>query len=286
MSYREEVVQFACAKETLLGIIAHAEPVSEVGDLGALGVLVLVGGPQYRVGSHRQFVLLSRYLADNGFTTMRFDFEGMGDSSGTFPGFENADDNIAAALDVFQRQCPSIQRFVLWGLCDAASAALLYCEKTEDPRVAGLCLLNPWVRSEVSLAKAHLKHYYFQRLSDREFWRKILRGRFGLVRSVRDLGLSVGTVFAAPNNRGPKETFQARMAIAMRRPMPVLLILGGNDLTAREFETHALSDARWRGVLSQGHVDCQRVPDADHTFSTQIWRHRVERVVLKWLIRF
>ena len=45
-------------------------------------VVVLVGGPQYRVGSHRQFVLLARELCRRGIAVLRFDFSGMGDSDG------------------------------------------------------------------------------------------------------------------------------------------------------------------------------------------------------------
>jgi len=54
----------------------------------ACGVLIVVGGPQYRVGSHRQFLLLSRRLAAEGHPVMRFDYRGMGDASGAMRGFE------------------------------------------------------------------------------------------------------------------------------------------------------------------------------------------------------
>ena len=53
-----------------------------VGKPGRLGVIILIGGPQYRAGAHRQFVHLARSLADEGIACLRFDFRGMGDSSG------------------------------------------------------------------------------------------------------------------------------------------------------------------------------------------------------------
>ena len=124
------------------------------------GVLIVVGGPQYRVGSHRQFLLLSRRLAAEGYPVMRFDYRGMGDASGAMRGFEQASADIGAAIEAFQRACPAVQRIVLWGLCDAASLALLYVDATQDDRIAGLAILNPWVRSEASLAQTHIKHYY------------------------------------------------------------------------------------------------------------------------------
>ena len=63
MNHTEQVLNFSCAGEHLLGIVAApAAPVS-----APLGVLIIVGGPQYRAGSHRQFVSLSRGLASAGY---------------------------------------------------------------------------------------------------------------------------------------------------------------------------------------------------------------------------
>lgn len=95
------------------------------------GVLIIVGGPQYRVGSHRQFVLLSRRLAGEGYPAMRFDYRGMGDAGGAMRSFEDVRADIGAAIEAFQRAVPSLRRIVLWGLCDAASAALLYVRRRQ-----------------------------------------------------------------------------------------------------------------------------------------------------------
>ena len=61
MNVRESACLFPCEGEELVGIVAEPEA-----PLGDLGVFVVVGGPQYRVGSHRQFVLLARHLAGLG----------------------------------------------------------------------------------------------------------------------------------------------------------------------------------------------------------------------------
>ena len=58
MSHSEEAGKFPCGDATLLGIISVPDSADDT------GVVVIVGGPQYRVGSHRQFVLLARSLAD------------------------------------------------------------------------------------------------------------------------------------------------------------------------------------------------------------------------------
>ena len=88
---------------------------------------------------------------------LRFDVRGMGDSSGTPPGFERIEDDIAAAIDALLAAVPETSGVVLWGLCDGASAALLYLDTTHDTRVVGLGIANPWVRSEVGLARTRVR---------------------------------------------------------------------------------------------------------------------------------
>ena len=146
MRFSEEAIAFPCAGEQLLGIIAHPEQAKRT------GVLIIVGGPQYRLGSHRQFLLLARVLSVAGYPVMRFDYRGMGDSTGEMRNFEAVDADIAAAIDAFMVACPELEHFVLWGLCDAASASLLYLHACEDERLSGFVLLNPWVRSVATLA--------------------------------------------------------------------------------------------------------------------------------------
>ena len=135
----EQPLVFQSTGDTLYGLL-HNPECNEVNT----GVVILVGGPQYRVGSHRQFVELARGLASAGIPVFRFDFTGMGDSTGRFPGFENINGDIRLAIDTFVENIPQLQRIILWGLCDAATAACFYA--VQDERVIGLCLANPWVR--------------------------------------------------------------------------------------------------------------------------------------------
>ena len=84
MTITRQPVAFACGQDWLLGVVTRPEkPRSR-------GVLVAVGGPQYRAGSHRQFVLLANDLAAQGYAVMRFDYRGMGDSTGEPRTFELA----------------------------------------------------------------------------------------------------------------------------------------------------------------------------------------------------
>lgn len=274
MSTREEAVVFDCAGESLVGVIASPERAAET------GVVVVVGGPQYRAGSHRHFVQLARSLAAAGYPTLRFDCRGMGDSSGTQRSFEDLDQDVGAAIDSLLQRAPQVKRVVLWGLCDGASASLLYLHRTADLRVAGICLLNPWVRSEVSLARTHVKHYYLQRLGQPEFWRKFLSGKVAadaLAGVVRNVGL-------ARSGGNAATSFQQRMAAALAAFRgPVLLLLSENDFTAKEFIEYTRADAAWRDALDRPRARHQMLEGADHTLSNPGAKALVEQIVVRWL---
>ena len=98
MSISEKAVVFGFAGEQLVGVLARPE-CSDVAEGLELGVLVVVGGPQYRAGSHRQFLLLSRKVAEAGFPVFRFDYRGMGDSGGERRDFEAVSGDIGAAVE-------------------------------------------------------------------------------------------------------------------------------------------------------------------------------------------
>lgn len=278
----DEALTFDCAGEQLVGVVSTPRRDAK------LGVLVLVGGPQYRVGSHRQFLLLARALADAGIAVMRFDYRGMGDSTGGIQGFEDVVPDVAAAIDAFKTACSSLDKVVLWGLCDAASSALLYWRETRDRRVAGMVLLNPWIRSDETLARTHIKHYYGQRLLERAFWAKLARGRIDIAGALRSF---VQTLVASRRQTKSKETgaetrFQERMAGAMESfSGPILLILSGRDLTAKEFLDYTLSNPRWPRLFERANIERRELPEADHTFSSAAKRQSVEALTLDWLRR-
>ncbi|MHB0989858.1 MAG: hydrolase 1, exosortase A system-associated [Burkholderiales bacterium] len=281
MEFEETALVFACEGEALIGILTQPAVTQ------SRGVLFIVGGPQYRAGSHRQFTLLSRGLAQSGIPSLRFDYRGMGDSTGDQRDFERINHDIRAAADTFFKHMPQLRELVLWGLCDAASAAMMYAP--QDKRVAGLVLLNPWVRTSAGLSKAQLKHYYWKRLSKGEFWRKFFSGRFDLLTSLK--GIS-GTLVQILKKNTQSETGNAAVPLSLPERMlgalekfdgPVLLILSGQDLTAREFEDAVQSSLAWQRRLRLQTVTQYRLPDANHTFSQRVWRDQVRGWTADWM---
>ncbi len=293
LTNKETPIIFPCQSNNLFGIFHHTNIKSP------LGVLIVVGGPQYRVGSHRQFVLLARFLASDGFPVMRFDYRGMGDSEGNPETFSSIDNDIASAIETFFEQCPDISGVVIWGLCDAASAALFY--GYQDERIKGLVLLNPWVYSEQGAAKTHIKHYYSQRLISPDFWRKIFNFQFNYAQSLSSLTNTLITILkkvdTTKNSSREKNAHSTETPITnsklnlptymrqclIRFKFPVLLILSGNDLTADEFRDLIKSDDQWAELLNESRVTTKNLNEADHTFSNAIWRKQVSNWTSDWL---
>lgn len=276
----DEALVFDCVEDTLVGVLSQpAQPASHT------ALVIVVGGPQYRAGSHRQFVLLARAVAAAGFAALRFDVRGMGDSSGAARSFETLDDDIASAIDALQRRLPGVRRVVLWGLCDGASAALLYLQRRADPRVRGLCLLNPWVRSAAGLAQTQLRHYYLQRLRQPAFWRKLLRG--GVAgHALRELGANLRLARGARRAPAALASYQERMAEGWAAFCgDTLLVLSGDDYTAREFADHAAGQPAWSGLLARPRVERVDLAGANHTFANAADRGRVESATLALLRR-
>lgn len=271
-SLNEAAVSFADQGQPMLGVVNLPAKPNET------GVLILVGGRQYRAGSHRQFVHLARRLASADFSTFRFDFRGMGDSAGEPQSFEAMDADIAAALAAFKAHCPQIKRVVLWGLCDGATAAALYWQRTNDPFVAGLCLVNPWLRTEASLARARVKHYYLERLLEPAFWRKLLAGGIGLRSSISEYFRQRRIA-----RRITSADFITQTLDGLRRfPGALLVVLSGRDLVAKEF-IDAIEQAGDSVLLAHLKQWRQDIFDADHTFSAFDAQVKMEAAVLIWL---
>jgi exosortase A-associated hydrolase 1 len=273
MTHTGEIpVVFSCAGEQLVGIV---HPVVAA----RIGVVIVVGGPQYRVGSHRQFVLMARDLAQAGYPVFRFDYRGMGDSSGEARGFEHAADDIRAAIDAFAAAAPGLSGFVLWGLCDAASACLMYC--AGDARVRGVIIANPWVRTEAGEARSYLRHYYLQRLTQPSFWRKVLKGEFRAGQSLNQLSQTVRQSRTQAQG-GPGFIERMRAGLQSFRG-PVLCLMSERDLTAREFELLREQDRAWRRLMSRRAVTTVALPGTDHTFSSREALELVREKSIAWL---
>lgn len=278
---------FPCGDDSLVGHLRRAPNNRKT------GVLIVVGGPQYRTGSHRMFVKLADRFAAAGFSTMSFDYRGMGDASGTLPGFENTAKDIQAAQTVLMEHEPSITEVVIWGLCDGATAAVLGA--SESTATAALILANPWVYSEDTKAQALISTHYRGKLVSREFWGRLLTGKVNLFSALGGFA----SVLRQSQSSEPKATLEAKKkptapeSLAKRffqalnaAKCPTQIVLSGRDVTAAEFDialsasdlatteiglpssdpTASQTNLRPKDAMA-GSRYLLRMPGADHTFS-------------------
>ncbi len=283
----EHVLLLDCEGDRLVGIL-HRPDEARAGAAASrrMGVVVVVGGPQYRVGSHRQFALMARAFCTAGYPVLRFDYRGMGDSEGEPRSFEDVDADIGVAVDALLREIPQLEGVLLWGLCDAAAACSIYANR-KDPRISALVLANPWVRSPAGEAKAYLKHYYLQRLLQRSFWQKLARGAFNPLRALRGLlGMYAQTLSKseAGSPAGRRRSFVERMYMGLQgTPVPVLFLISEVDLTAKEFVDHCGSRREWQALLRQPRIRSEPLAGVDHTFSGAQSMQSVIGVCLQWM---
>lgn len=287
----EQALTIPCQGVDMIGVLHRPAPEKAK----RRGIVIVVGGgPQFRVGGHRQLVLWARALAAAGYPVLRFDYRGMGDTAGEFRGFTDVDEDIRCAVDKLCAEHPELDELVLWGECDAVSAILFYAGL--DARVKSAVLLNPWVRTESLQAQAVLKHYYWQRLMQPSFWRKVLTGGFNPLTSARSaLGLMrqarAGKAAVAKTAAAPQ---QAR--IDRNQPLPqallqgvqrfrgrLMLVMSGRDLIAREFDAVLAASPAWREALEQRQTRRHDLPEGDHTFSSAAMRQQVLDWGMAWL---
>lgn len=271
-------VVFKCQNENLVGVV-HAP------DNAESGLVLVSGGDQYRVGSHRLFVELARVLADAGIAVMRFDHRGVGDSFAPYQGFENLHEDIEAAVKELRSQCPTIKRLVLGGLCDGASASLISAERV--PSIDELALINPWVQTSDLEARTRLLNYYGGRLKSVDFWKKLLRGQIKITDSFDSLMGYTKMFFQSLFNFGGVGEgldYVKHMRVGAKKfGGRVFVLLSGQDLVAQQFQQLATIDKGWKEILDDRKFHIAKIPAADHTFSTSEERRKFEQAMLDWM---
>ncbi|SFK83703.1 exosortase A system-associated hydrolase 1 [Nitrosomonas aestuarii] len=283
----EQPVSIPCEGETLIGIVNKPVKACRTGV-----VIIVAGGPQYRVGAHRQFVTLARLLAGRGIASIRFDHRGTGDSTGELRGFIDMNADIQSAIDTLFDRVPEIEKVVLWGECESATASAFFSYL--DTRVQGIFMVNPWIRTDVGLAKTIIKHYYWQRIMQKSFWKKVMSGKFSATDSLKSIVKMMQSIFTRPENVSHSEMsdnffelpLPERLAKSCEKFQGQIFILtSGFDFIAREFKDYLKSSEIWQKIIASGQVTLKDIPDADHTFSRLEWRKELLDQTVDWIMR-
>jgi exosortase A-associated hydrolase 1 len=240
------LLSFRCGETELAATVEGAE--------GETGLLLVTGGSQTRVGSHRMYERLSKALSQEGFPCFRYDRRGVGDSGGEDPGYLDSGPDIAAAAQAFRDAAQQVRRIFGFGLCDGASALALHGDQAG---LDGIILVNPWlVEAEAGAPPpAAIKQHYRKRLLSGEGWKKLLSGQVDYWKLLKGM-----TKIASPKR---DRSLAARIASALQQHgLPAEVILATGDATAIAASAE-LNAATFRGRIRQ--ID--RIESDSHTFA-------------------
>lgn len=230
-SHDEEPFWFAVGDRDLLGIVTHPT----VPPLGIGLVICSSGHWVTTIGPNRFHVTLARRFSKRGFHSLRFDYGGIGESTGPARPYRLqspfSKDAVAAAACLTALGVPEV---VLLGSCYGARTALVAA--TEIGPVRGVALYPPPVRDYehgervASLPSGELIRRVFRRstlvglLDPRERRRYARIGRRRLSRLRRRLG--GGT---SPGFEWVSRSFVEPLESLIGRRVPVLIVYGEDD---------------------------------------------------------
>ncbi|MEZ5550315.1 MAG: alpha/beta fold hydrolase [Pseudomonadales bacterium] len=271
-----------------------------------VAVVMLSPGVKMRVAPHRLYNKLSKWFVDQGFTVLRFDFYGLGDSEGSLPERLMADfyrqvqlgrycSDVVSAVD-WIRENLGIDRFLLAGLCGGAITGLLASQKIEG--VLGLVGIGiPVILDGSDLdqfstitegQRNQLKRTYLRKVFDAKSWIRLLTMKTDIRLLVRSLfGKRVAhtpsrnTAGMGADNSNP--LFAPAFFKFTDMDRRLLLIFSGGDRLAWEFEEKF--SARFPQELSEVGDLCQirTIPNANHIVSDLAGQKALFDILGTWI---
>lgn len=235
-------------------------------------------GTNSRVGPFRLNVELARTFANVGYTTLRFDRSGLGDSARRdAPG----DDHQHALLDTQDaiecvRQQSGATRIVLVALCSGVDVA--YATARTDARVAGAVFIDGYAYHTDGYRARHTRRVLDVERLKRKFRRQQHRARHPEFFAEPSVEASALFTRVIPT----LETFRHDVEVMADRGTRLLLVYTGAmglHINAPEQVAEMLGD----GAAVTTAVSVAWMPDADHLFMQPSRRQALAASVLTWL---
>jgi pimeloyl-ACP methyl ester carboxylesterase len=281
-------------RQRVCGVGSSPELVEEIVDIdGMFGILcrpaegssralpmVLLHnvGANHHIGCNRIYVELARRWAALGFSVLRFDLVGIGDTPPERFRRENEVYSAGSISDSARAirwlsESMNCQRFVLGGICSGAYVS--YYAALEDPRISQVMLMNPltfhWregdsldVRMRSTLKSTR---FYRQAAFDAQTWMRAMRGEVhmrliaGKMASLAWSKLSA----AADNWLGTESDVAQGFRKLCTRGTRVLLVCGEDDGSRDVIAEHLGADGR--RFRNHANFQFEIIRNTDHTFS-------------------
>ena len=316
--HKVEAISFPNAQGLKLFGTLHA-PAKPVAGLPA--VVLLSPGVKMRVGPGRLYIPLTQMLLERGFTVMRFDFFGLGDSEGELaePMLADVYNNIEVGRYVEDTLCALAwlrarghHKFVVGGLCGGAITALLSAQR--DKSIEALLSLGMTVTLASNaavpgkyLTRAQLdrrREKYLRKIFQPRSWLRFLtfKSDYGTIwHSMKRLWApkkpaapapaaaapQAGTASAPPaevQQRGnANPLFPPAYFTFLERGGPALMMFSEKDRLQSDYEEKfaELFAARLAPFDKQIHKHV--IPTANHVMTFHEWQREMVDVCRQWV---
>jgi pimeloyl-ACP methyl ester carboxylesterase len=271
---------------------------------GPVGVVLVNAGVIHRVGPHRSAVKLARAIAPDGFTVLRFDLSGVGDSRPATAArsyHAQAVEDIRAALDLLGRQY-QVREVVLFGICSGAVHAL--ATALADDRVTGLVMVDgpayptwktpletAWALARTLPPGALARRLLRQGVRWLVQWpgtRRAAEDDLWLMADARATDAGDTPPATGRDERHPppgtpldKAAFRRVMQALVARGTRVYLIYSGSVRATYGYADQMRDTYGHPSFLR--HVQLDFFPTLDHTLTTLEGQRTIERAVRQWL---
>jgi alpha/beta superfamily hydrolase len=263
-------------EDNLVGVVTPA-----AGAQSPVGVLILTAGVVHRIGPHRTSVKLARHLARLGYTCLRFDASGVGDSRVPADATSFRAQGVRdtrAAMDWLERE-RGIRAFALFGICSGAVTA--YGTALEDERVVGAFMVDGYIYPTM---KTRIVYYLAKLRALGPAKALILAGERARDRLARRFGSAVAKPATqdAPANVNPTAAeFAAGAQRLADRGVRLAFLFTGSVLHMYSYAGQ-LREA-FRKYPFVGQAACHFEPDIDHTTTSLASQQRLAAMTADWV---
>ncbi len=271
---------------SLVGVVT--DPASAPSGDNKPAVVFLNAGMLHRVGPNRIYVNLARQVAGAGFTALRFDLSGIGDSLARRDGMPFRESALIETREVmsYLQSKRNIDRFILLGICSGADAAFeVACR---DQRVAGAVLINGYYLPDDTMMDliqriqaGTRERYYRRRLFDLRSWWRVISGRSDLGSIRAAVGAKITGLLSQETAVAPGTEHGMLWSPLAERGCETLLVYTEGSTSLDSFNLVIKKEIE--ALTVSGKVAVQILNDVDHVF-TLIWAQELlADMVMRWL---
>jgi pimeloyl-ACP methyl ester carboxylesterase len=264
----EKVVTFG-SNEGLVGVLA--EPSADERRSGAPAVLMANVGMHSRAGPFRIWVDLCRSLAKAGFSALRFDLSGMGDSQprqDLDSELQRWAGDLSTAVD-FALARAKTDKVVLVSLCSGVDQA--HAVALRDPRVVGVVYVDGYAWPTLGF----YLHHYYKRVRELRSWRMYF------TRLKKRLGGEEENGEVYTRDYPEREKWRSDVRALVDRGVQLFFVYTGSAGYIFNHDQQLATLLRDGGLAKR--VDLRRYVRADHIFSGVADRKQFVSDLQQWI---